>query len=119
MIPKLFTLSLHKHDLSDSFNPLTLTLGDLGNGHTKELWSLALMSEANQKWARVLNLQKYFATILNAYIMPIFAKSLFVCMSGVFSPTQEFSTRMELSPVKGCKIWPMLSNHGYWAVRVL
>ena len=37
MIPKLFTLSLHKHDLSDSFNPLTLTLGDLGNGHTKEL----------------------------------------------------------------------------------
>ena len=38
-----------------------------------------------------------------------------------FCPTWEFFTHMETSPwpVKGCKFWPMLGNHGHWAVRIL
>ena len=45
----------------------------------------------------------------------------FWCLFGVYCPTREFFTRTETSPlpVKGCKIWPLLSTHGQWAVRVL
>ena len=40
---------------------------------------------------------------------------------GVYCPTREFFTHMEMSLllVKGCKFWPMLRTHGHWAVRVL
>ena len=39
---------------------------------------------------------------------------MFVCI-GFFSPTRDFFTRMETSPlpVKGCKFWPMLGTHGH------
>ena len=42
----------------------------------------------------------------------------FVCLDGVYRPTQEFFTHMETSPlpVKGCKFWPILGTHGHWAV---
>ena len=50
----------------------------------------------------------------------IFYYILFVCLFGVYSPTREFFTHMETSPlpVKGCKFWPYsrhswsLSNEG-------
>ena len=46
---------------------------------------------------------------------------LFVCLFGVYRPTQEVFTHMETSPlqVKGCKFWPMLDIHSHWVVRVL
>ena len=48
---------------------------------------------------------------------------LFVCVFGVYRPTQEFFTHtcIETSPlpVKVCKVWLMLGTHGHWAVRVL
>ena len=45
----------------------------------------------------------------------------FVCLFGIYRPTWESFTHMEMSPlpVKGCKFWPMLGTHGHWAVRVL
>ena len=45
----------------------------------------------------------------------------YVCLIWVFRPTRGFFTEMETSPlaVKRCEFWPMLSTHGYWAVRVL
>ena len=77
----------------DSSQLLTLTLGVLvmqnfRSGQTNSC-DLLLMSEATQKWVRGLNLQKDFATILNVYIMLIFAKSLFVFL-GVFVPLENF-----------------------------
>ena len=42
------------------------------------------------------------------------------CLWFKISPTREFFTRMEKSPlpVNGCWFWPMLGTHGHWAVRV-
>ena len=46
---------------------------------------------------------------------------VFVCLFGVYRPTQEVFTHMETSPlqVKGCKFWPLLDIRSHWVVRVL
>ena len=40
---------------------------------------------------------------------------LFAFLFGVYHPTREFFTHMEMSPlpVKGCKFLPMLGTHGH------
>ena len=60
-------------------------------------------------------------TVLIIYILGLGFVCLFVCLFGVFRPTREFFTQLEMSPlpVKGCKFWPMLGTHGHWAVRGL
>ena len=56
----------------------------------------------------------------NCNIVEIFV-CLFVCLFGVFRPTQEFFTHMYTSPlpVKDFKFWTVLGTHGHWTVRVL
>ena len=50
-----------------------------------------------------------------------FQEIVFVCLFGVYRPTQEFFTHMETSPfpVKDYKFWPMLGTHNNWAVKFL
>ena len=41
---------------------------------------------------------------------------LIVCLFGDFRPTREFFTHMKtspLSPLKGCKVLPVLDTHGH------
>ena len=43
------------------------------------------------------------------------------CLFGLSHPTLEFFSHLVTLPLptKGCKFWPMLGTHGYWAMRVV
>ena len=57
-----------------------------------------------------------FCSAVNIVASPCF----FVCLFGVFRPTQEYFTNMEKSPLpmEGCKLWPMLGTYGRRSVRL-
>ena len=62
-----------------------------------------------------------FLSNVGAWGMWACSHFLSFCLCGVYRPTREFFTYIEMStlPVKGCKFWPMLGTYGHWAVRVL
>ena len=54
-------------------------------------------------------------------IRTTFHSDLLVCFLEFIVPFNCFFTHMEMPPlpVKGCKIWSMLSTHGHGTIRVL
>ena len=78
-----------------------------------------------KKWPRGTGKEEFLMLSMYFCYFPIISPWLrmffYVCLSGVFRPTQEFFTHLEMSPLplNGCKFWPMLSTYGHWAVRVL